>query len=200
MNAAEPAADRPRWFVRCGWAAAHLLLGYHLLGLALGPASVPPLSSASQRGLFVISRAYLNALHLNHGYHYFAPDPGPSTLLRYEGTRPDGTPVAGVMPDAAADFPRLLYHRHFMLTERLAGPAGRNPAYHAALARGLGRKTGAGELSLTVLTHRLPDPREVRAGFGLDDPATYSRRPLGRFPTAPGGPLDDGGDDGGADP
>ena len=142
--------------------------------------------------MFEPSNHYLNALYLNHGYHFFAPDPGPSTLLKYEGTAADGTPVAGVIPDADGHFPRLLYHRHFMLTERLAGPDGRNPEYHAALARGLGIETGAEELNLTVLTHRLPDVREVRAGFGLDDPATYAERPLGRFDARPpqGGSAD----------
>ena len=180
---APPAAPpaRPRWWMRCVWAAAHLALGFHLFSLALGPASTPPLSSPSQRAAFGPSRAYLSALHLDHQYHYFAPDPGPSTLLRYEGTRPDGTAVAGTLPDAAENFPRLLYHRYFMLTERLAGPAGRDPAYHAALARGVGLHTGVDRVRLAVLVHRLPEPRELRAGFGLDDPTTYSERPLGAF-------------------
>ena len=175
---------RPRWWSRGAWAAAHLLLGYHLLSLALGPARARP-SSATQRTLFVGSEAYLTALNLNYAYQFFAPDPGPSTLLKYEGTRPDGTAVRGVIPDAAGHFPRLLYHRHFMLTERLGGPEGNYPPYRAALARGLGLQTGAEELELTILTHRLPEAREVRAGFGLDDPATYLERPLGRFDAGP---------------
>ena len=188
---AEPAAA-PRWWTRCGWAAAHLLLAYHLVSLAISPATLDP-ASATQRGLYGASEPYLNALHLNHGYHYFAPEPGPSTLLEYDGTRPDGTRVAGVIPDAAGHFPRLLYHRHFMLTERLPAMASAPPEirrrYHAALARGLGLQTGAEELSLTVLTHRLPDVREVRAGFGLHDPATYAERPLGRFDARPAPPT-----------
>ena len=191
---APPAAPpaRPRWPARCVWAAAHLALGFHLFSLALGPAALPP-SSASQRAAFGPSRAYLSALHLNHGYHYFAPDPGPSTLLKYEGTRPDGTAVAGTLPDAAANVPRLLYHRYFMLTERLAGPAGRDPAYHAALARGVGLYSGADRVKLSVLTHRLPEPRELRAGFGLDDAGTYSARSLGTFDLSKS-PADGGGE------
>ena len=177
-------APRPRRWSRCAWAAAHLLLGYHLLSLALGPARARP-SSVTQQTLFVGSEAYLTALNLNYAYQFFAPDPGPSTLLKYEGTRPDGTIVRGVIPDAEGHFPRLLYHRHFMLTERLAGPEGNYPPYRAALARGLGLQTGAEELELTILTHRLPEVREVRAGFGLDDPASYRERPLGRFDARP---------------
>ncbi len=160
------------------------MLAYHLVSLTIGPAAVRP-SSVVQQATFGASERYLNALYLNHGYHFFAPEPGPSTLLKYEGARADGSRVAGVIPDAENHFPRLLYHRHFMLTERLAGPVGRDRRYHAALARGLGIETGAEELSLTVLTHRLPDVREVRAGFGLDDPATYTERPLGRFDARP---------------
>ncbi|QDT14596.1 hypothetical protein [Alienimonas californiensis] len=182
---AEPPAPRPRWWTRCLWAAAHLALAYHLISLAIGPAAMMPPSSEVQRTILAGSQRYLRALYLEHGYHYFAPEPGPSTLLKYEGTRPDGSRVAGVIPDVDGHFPRLLYHRHFMLTERLAGPVGRSPDYQAALARGLGLETGAEELSLTVVTHRLPEIREVRAGFGLDDPATYSERPLGRFDARP---------------
>ncbi|NNJ27804.1 hypothetical protein [Alienimonas chondri] len=183
----DDAPPNPRWWTRCGWAAAHLALAYHLISLAVGPATMPP-SSPTQQSLFATSRGYLTALYLNHGYHYFAPDPGPSTLLEYEGTKADGTPVAGVIPDAEGHFPRLLYHRHFMLTERLAGPAGLSREYHAALARGLGIETGAEELSLTILTHRMSEVEEVRAGFPLDDPATYQSRALGTFDA---GPLDD---------
>ncbi|MFH5804473.1 hypothetical protein [Alienimonas sp. DA493] len=189
-SAPAPSAPRPRWWTRCLWAAAHLALAWHVISLAIGPAGMMPPNSLVQREIYGLASPYLRMLYLEHGYHYFAPEPGPSTLLKYEGTRPDGSRVAGVIPDRDGHFPRLLYHRHFMLTERLAGPAGMSPEYQAALARGLGMETGAEELSLTVVTHRLPEIREVRAGFGLDDPATYSERPLGRFDARPLPPTD----------
>ncbi|MEM9704210.1 MAG: hypothetical protein AAF907_17355 [Planctomycetota bacterium] len=215
-----PEAGRPKpLWRRALWAVAHLALAYHLIFLVLGPATLPP-SSPTQMWLYqerrpeagertanddllrsrFLGREYQRALYLDHGYHYFAPEPGPSTLLQYEGTRPDGRVVSGVIPDADGHFPRLLYHRHFMLTERLPGMLQQEPAdqqtYYAALARGLGMQTGAEELTLTVLTHRMSELEEVRAGFTLDDPATYQRRELGTFdarPLAETSQTDDGG-------
>ena len=174
------AADHPTAARRAGWAAAHLLLAWHLVALFVGPATMPP-ASPLQTGTAAAFAPYVAALYLGHGYHYFAPDPGPSTLLEYEGTAPDGSRVAGRLPDLAAHRPRLLYHRHFMLTERLGGPLARSPEYHRALADGLVLATGADVLRLTALTHRTPDVREVQLGFGLDDPALYAARPLGTF-------------------
>ena len=57
-------------------------------------------------------------MFLNHGYHFFAPEPAPSTLISFEAERADGTKVAGHFPSRKS-IPRLLYHRHFMLTEHL---------------------------------------------------------------------------------
>ena len=165
---------------RLAFAAGHLLLAWHLVALCVGPATMPP-ASPLQRTVAAYFVPYVTALYLGHGYHFFAPDPGPSTLLRYEGSTPDGTPVAGTLPDVGDQYPRLLYHRHFMLTERLGGPLARSAAFHRALADGLFRETGAEELTLTAITHRTPEPREVQLGFGLDDPALYAGRPLGRF-------------------
>ena len=174
------AAPKPTARRRLAFAAAHLLLAWHLVSLCVGPATMPP-SSPLQTAVGRAFAPYITALYLGHGYHFFAPDPGPSTLLKYEGTRPDGTPVAGTLPDLNDHFPRLLYHRHFMLTERLGGPLARSGEYHRALAGGLFQDTGADELRLTAVTHRTPDVREVRLGFGLDDPALYTERPLGTF-------------------
>ena len=175
-----PAAPPVRPRRRLAFAAAHLLLAWHLVALCVGPATMPP-ASPLQTGAARAFAPYLATLYLGHGYHFFAPDPGPSTLLEYEGTLSDGTPVAGTLPDLDDHFPRLLYHRHFMLTERLGGPLANSTGYHRALADGLFIATGADELSLTAVTHRTPDVREVQLGFGLDDPALYSRRPLGTF-------------------
>ena len=56
---------------------------------------------------------------MNQGHHFFAPDPGASTLVQYTVERPDGTILEGRMPNRQI-VPRLLYHRHFMLTESIA--------------------------------------------------------------------------------
>jgi hypothetical protein len=77
-------------------------------------------SSPFADGLMYVFRPYLDALYLNHGYSFFAPNPGPSHLVRYRVDFNDGRPsVEGVFPDLKTHRPRLLYHRHFMLAEQL---------------------------------------------------------------------------------
>lgn len=87
-------------------------------------------------------RGYSQFAYLDHGYAFFAPEPGPSHLIRATITPPSGTdatttgtdaaasspsPVAPLVrnyPDLNDQWPRLLYHRHFMLAEFL------NDIYH----------------------------------------------------------------------
>jgi len=75
-------------------------------------------------------RGYSQFAYLDHGYAFFAPEPGPSHLIRATITPPSGTdatasspsPVAPLVrnyPDLNDQWPRLLYHRHFMLAEFL---------------------------------------------------------------------------------
>jgi len=60
---------------------------------------------------------YLRAGYLNHGYRFFAPNPGQSHLVRYEVDLKSGGQVDGRFPDPEEDWPRLLYHRMFMISE-----------------------------------------------------------------------------------
>ena len=62
-------------------------------------------------------RPYLQILSLDNGYRFFAPEPGPSHLVRYDVTLADGQQIGGVFPNLAEERPRLLYHRYFMLSE-----------------------------------------------------------------------------------
>ena len=91
----------------------------HLSAIIIAPASVSP-SSDLTRSIWSLFRPYLQVLYLNHGYHYFAPEPSESTLLAFVAERPDGTVVRGRIPNFDIA-PRLLYHRHFMLTEQMSG-------------------------------------------------------------------------------
>ena len=59
------------------------------------------------------------ALYLNHGYRFFAPDPGPSHVMVYEIEAADGQKIKGHFPDRENTSPRLLYHRWFMLSESM---------------------------------------------------------------------------------
>ena len=157
---------------------------YHLAGLVIAPASVRP-SSDLARSSWLVVGPYLQFLYLNHGFHFFAPDPGPATILRYVVERPDGTQVAGQIPDKQAMRPRLLYHRHFMLTEFLGNSESMDPALRQLHIRALARQicqSHAGQaVSLSKVVHQLPDMEWRRAGMSLEDPSLYVEEPLGRF-------------------
>lgn len=103
---------------------ASLLIVLHLAAVFIAPldfacrspGSASPLTSTLMGWL----RPYVNFLYLNHGYAFFAPDPGPSHLVRYRIEFDNGRePVEGIFPDLQTQRPRLLYHRHFMLAETL---------------------------------------------------------------------------------
>ncbi len=64
---------------------------------------------------------YVEFLYLNHGYFFFAPNPGPSHLLECQLKTASGEQSRLRLPDRNAQWPRLLYHRHFMLAEFLHG-------------------------------------------------------------------------------
>jgi hypothetical protein len=107
-----------------------VLLLLHLTIVIIVPLSMPPPQSPgsplAQRILGWV-RPYVDAFQVSHFYGFFAPNPGPSHLVHYELEMPDGKTVTGEIPDLKRKFPRLLYHRHFMLSEKLANMAPANP-------------------------------------------------------------------------
>jgi hypothetical protein len=172
-----------RWWLRpLGFVLVNIWLVYHLAAIVLAPWSVPPASRLVQNAWRAV-RAYDQVLFLNHGYHYFAPEPGNSTLVAYVLEMPDGSLETGRIPNREIR-PRLMYHRHFMLTEFLASddlsPAMRSELVQA-MARELCREHHAVRVTLSRVTHRLPSMEFVRAGGTLDDPESYTEEPLGTF-------------------
>jgi hypothetical protein len=160
--------------------AVNAWLVYHLAAVVIAPASVSPSSGLIQSawGLF---QPYLELLFLNHGYHFFAPEPSDSTLLAYAAERPDGTVVRGRIPNFQI-VPRLLYHRHFMLTEHMRdAPEQLEQEWVGSYAEHLCQKYGAKQVTLTGQIHRLPTMEMVRNGVRLDDPGSYQDEPLGVF-------------------
>ncbi len=100
-----------------------------LLILHLGAVFLGPFAFATQAGpggespfaslLMGVFRPYIDLAYLNHGYFFFAPNPGASFIVRYRIDYEDGRPaITGQFPDLKKQFPRLLYHRHFMLSEQ----------------------------------------------------------------------------------
>lgn len=163
-----------------------VLLMLHLVGIASAPLAMEPASLPAQK-IFAFFRPYLDAAYLNHGYHFFAPEPGPSHLIRYELVFSDGHMENDVFPDPAEQRPRLNYHRHFMLSEfanRLAVNEAQQSTLHAlsrSFARHLMHERGAESATLYLRRHYIPSPQQVREGMALDAEELYAERPLGSF-------------------
>ena len=158
----------------------------HLTAVIAAPMALPP-SSELQQNLAATFRPYLNLVYLDHGYRFFAPSPGPSHLVRYRLEMPDGTTSTGVFPNKQTEWPRLFYHRHFMLAEKLndlfiplEAPATERSAmmkpFEAvadSYARHLLETTGAKKATLQMVNHELPSPQDMERNRPLDDKASY---------------------------
>jgi hypothetical protein len=110
-----------------------VLVAAHLTAVFIPPFRFASRSSQGEASpladsMYDAFQPYINFAYLDHGYFYFAPNPGPSHLVRYEVEMGEGeAPVVGVFPELypkrpriiGTQQPRLLYHRHFMLAESL---------------------------------------------------------------------------------
>jgi hypothetical protein len=156
-------------------------LVFHVAAIIIAPASVSP-SSELMQSLWRVFQPYLQVMYLNNGYHFFAPDPSESTLLSFAAERDDGTVIRGTIPHRGI-VPRLLYHRHFMLTEQMnSGPEELEQPWYRSYAEHIGQKYGAKQVSLTRKIHYLPTMDMVRSGIRLDNPDSYKEQELGTFP------------------
>jgi hypothetical protein len=164
-----PLSKKLRWLVS-------ILVVLHISAVVVSPSSVPPTSAFWDKGWWLF-RPYLQLMYLNHGYKYFAPEPGPSTLLAYTLEFDDGTTRQETIPNRGIH-PRLLYHRHFMLSEFLNFAP---DDWHRTYARHLCRTYGAKSVSMSRMTRLLPTMEEVRTGATLTDPERYLETPLGLF-------------------
>lgn len=120
------AKGKPRWSRRLRLVASLLIVG-HVAAVFIAPFTfastpAPGVSDGSPAALAAMRwfHPYIEAMFLQHGYAFFAPDPGPSHLFRVRLEYADGRPAEELrFPDLRRQQPRLLYHRHFMLSERL---------------------------------------------------------------------------------
>jgi hypothetical protein len=161
--------------------AVNAWLVFHLAAIIIAPAAVGPSSDLIQSA-WDIFKPYIQTLYLNHGYHFFAPEPEESTLVSYEAERPDGVVIRGRIPDRATA-PRLLYHRYFMLTEHMKNASEDvQDLCHRSYAEQIARENGASLVRLTRQTHLLPSMQRIREGGMLSDPESYEDHPLGDFP------------------
>lgn len=173
---------------------------------------------------------YVEWLYLDHGYFFFAPNPGPSHLVAVSsgsvepqsrnqveesGLRLES--FAMVFPDRKRQWPRLLYHRYFMLSEfynntyapdrllpedmadgefvaRWKRDRVRYEGLQKSLVKSLSRELGSQGVVLHRVERILLTPEQIlRQGWRLDDPRALvlleeSPRPMGA--TLPGSPSD----------
>lgn len=191
---------KQRWSVGRRRLVSVLIL-LHLAAVVIAPWSSPPPSPLLAETLANWFGPYQSAAFLNHGYRFFAPDPGPSHIVRFKVKRQDGSQLEGQIPDPRRHWPRLLYHRHFMMTEMLFNnwsrietipadaeiPAAdrqliesRNAyaqqlvdAMASGMAQHLLRRFDGETVELTLQEHQIPFPLDVAAGQPLDDPRLY---------------------------
>jgi hypothetical protein len=189
-------------------AAASVLIAVYLAAVILPPLAGPPPASALANRLLQPLRPLVGALYLGHGYRFFAPNPGPGHSLRFTVQRSDGSRLSGTLPDRVGDRPRLLYHRRFMIPEKLAPlvPPSEAPAEVRRDARAdwlplvkdvagqlLARHEGV-RVELALVEHYLPTPEDLVAveqgstspGAGGAEPMADIVIPLGTFARAGG--------------
>ncbi len=190
------APREPTRLPRATRAALSAVIALHLLAVAAGPWSFRPTRSALAATVYRPLRPWIEALKLDNGYRFFAPEPSPSHLLRYQARLRAGGVASGVIPDAEVLRPRLLYHRHLVFIEFLSvlelsssrdapGSPGRRllEAFAQSYATELGRRLGAREVSLWIEAHHVPRAELVARGMRLTDPKLYQEVSLGTFRT-----------------
>lgn len=170
---------------------ASVAIAIYLAAVIVPPLAGPPPASQLANVVLQPLRPIVGGLSLGHGYRFFAPNPGPGHSLRWTVTMPDGSTESGSIPDATGDWPRLLYHRRFMVAEkidvlvpppdapaevRLRARAGWLPLVKG-VAGNLLRRTGGTRVTLERVEHYLPTPEEVIAGTSGAEVVT----PLGSF-------------------
>lgn len=118
------AAGQPSRPTAFAWSRAYrriasIAIAAYLIVLLVGPLSNPIGSPHFSTPIAALVAPIHRVLFLGHGYRFFAPDPGNSHRLLYHGVRPDGTEFSGHLPSREDHWPRLMYHRWFMLSETM---------------------------------------------------------------------------------
>ncbi len=188
-----------------------VLLLIHLTAVFVGPCASPPPSSYWAQGTEQFLAPYLHATFLRgHGYRFFAPNPGPSHLVRYELLNEADEEIGeGTFPNLEEHWPRLFYHRHFMISESMfntanvpseppppEAPASARAEFEAAtslrdayldsISRYLARQNPeADKIRIVMVQHAIPMPQDVANGRPLNDPSLYEEVVLGVYTVQP---------------
>ncbi|RIK75084.1 MAG: hypothetical protein DCC68_21840 [Planctomycetota bacterium] len=202
-----PPVAATNWSVRRR-AIVSAFVALHVTAVFVAPFAWPPSSALGERARAVL-RPYIEATELNHGYRFFNI-PGPSHLVRYRVDFADGRrPIDGILPHRQEHWPRLRYHRHFMLTESLESsyqvlpqpPEGAAPGsalyeewkrareelnrmadiYTRSYAEHLLARHGGSKVTLWGQERGLPSIAEVQSGVKLGDPRYLRETKLGEW-------------------
>lgn len=166
---------------------ASVLIAVYAVAVVIPPLAGPPPASGLAIAVLEPLRPLVGSLALGHGYRFFAPDPGPGHSIAWTMVMPDGGTLSGSLPDREQDRPRLLYHRRFMISEKIAAlvPPIDAPLEVRERSRGdwqplvkdvaaqLLLRHGGARVTLTMREHYLPTPEEVvqsQAGADIDTP------------------------------
>lgn len=186
-----------------------LLLIHILIVVLANWTAVPPESPLRESFRESPIYPYVVATSLNQGYRFFAPDPGPSHVIKYEIFDDQGKPIklagdedtVGYLPPVdlrvglLSGKPRLLYHRYFMLTEQIPNmPHPDLPPDRAAVneprlkktmnsyAQELMRRNNGSRIKMTYLEHIFPDPDAFLEGKeSMTDAESYVTLWSGEF-------------------
>ena len=120
----------PSWSVWPAWkrGIASIIIVAYLLLMIIGPLSNPVASQHLTAPIAETVAPLHRGLFMGHGYRFFAPNPGDSHLVKYKITKSDGTQIEGMFPDRDTMWPRLLYHRWFMLSETIFAEHAQTPS------------------------------------------------------------------------
>jgi hypothetical protein len=109
---------RPALVIRI---ALTVFIVWHFTGVFLAALCVPVSSTL----VYAIAQHwpmqwYLDALYMNQGHSFFAPNVGPGHQINYQLVDQSGHEIErGEFPSKKDHWPRLLYHRYLMLADQL---------------------------------------------------------------------------------
>jgi len=182
LYADKPASVAPTrsWPKRLGFYALNAAIMFHLIAICAAPVSVSPASELEQ-SLWVSVSPYVQLLYQNNGFHFFAPNPEGAHTVIYTVAYEDGSTEQGKFPHRKI-WPRLLYHRHLMLSESLASMEGeRRERMIRDFAYQVCKDHEAQQVTLSLLRHEIAFRERIIAGGSLFDEDLYQEIPLGTF-------------------
>lgn len=213
-NFPQDSEHHPAVFQCPQWARYCLLafIAIHVLGVLTEPLRFFSRSEVRTGPEFSILRQvmqpYSQWLYMDHGYFFFAPNPGPAHLIQCNlaptelVTKADDKPEQPlppsdtliIFPNRHQQWPRLSYHRHFMLSEfynsryapkQVTEELKKDPAFmeqwtfdralydqiQSSITKSLRHSTGATKVELRRVERLIPEVEQVlREGWGIDDP------------------------------